>query len=121
MINTQSLQKHNTNLNLPISTVKNIRHRGFNLNTKDMSEDHGKNPLTSFHISMDKNNENKFNVNCDSCNNSSQQPLRNHIGQQVRDPEDKYSDQEGDSQNDDDFLSQSHTQHQLRIGKLKTV
>ena len=56
-----------------------------------MSEDHGKNPLTSFHVSVEKNIEKYHqNINCDSCNISSSQPLRRQF-LAARDPEDKFS------------------------------
>ena len=94
-----------------------------------MSEDHGKNPLTSFHVSVEKNTEKFHNINCDSCNNSSAQPFRRQFTA-VRDPDDKFSevDHERESNSGQPATSSGNLgaflgnhQHQLRIGKLKAA
>lgn len=96
-------------------------------NNKDMSEDHGKNPLTSFHVSVEKNTEKFQNINCDSCNNSSAQPFRRQLVA-VRDPEDKFSEGEQEHESISGQPESGVTlgaflgnQQQLRIGKLKAA
>lgn len=115
----------------PLAGIKSIKPQVLRAptNTKDMSEDHGKNPLTSFHVSVEKNTEKFQNINCDSCNNSSAQPFRRQF-MPVRDPDDKFSevDHDRESHSGQPATSSGHLgsflsnhQHQLRLGKLKAA